>query len=70
MNLEDFIAARCRNISLVCPHINMGYGSALHLYNEHEAKAVFGPEGWVVEHSGRYAEKAVDGIKLTYDVKP
>lgn len=71
MKLEDFIVARCENISLVCPHPDLvGNGSSLHLYREFEAKSAFGDDGWIVDGDGKYAEKTVDGIRLSYDVKP
>jgi tRNA isopentenyl-2-thiomethyl-A-37 hydroxylase MiaE len=66
LRLADFIEARCERFGCLCAHDD----ASLHVYDESEAKAEFGPLGWrhmwTTESGADYYGKTVEEISVTY----
>ena len=68
----DFIDKRCQGVSMVCPHSPYEDSKtgvmviAIHLYDEAEAKAAFGADGWTPSLSKGNFNKAVDEFEVSY----
>jgi len=69
---SDFIDKRCQQITMVCPHSPYEDSKtdkmviAIHLYDEAEAKAAFGADGWTPSLSKGNFNKAVDEFEISY----
>ena len=69
---SDFIDKRCQQITMVCPHSPYEDSKtgvmviAVHVYDEAEAKAAFGADGWTPSLSKGNWNKAVDEFEVSY----
>jgi len=74
MAQAEFVASKCQGIEMICVHSPYegktgGVMACIHLYDEREAKAAFGDDGWVKEPKSPRMIKNVDGFQISYDAK-
>ena len=72
LDQAGFVASKCQDIGMICVHSPYegktgDVLACIHLYDEREAKAAFGGDGWVKEPKSPRMIKNVDGFQISYD---
>ena len=66
LRCADFVQARCARFDCICWHDD----GSVHVYDETDAKAEFGPfdwrHMWLTDGGADYYRKTIEGIEVTY----
>lgn len=69
LRCADFVEARCARFDCICWHDD----GSVHVYDETDAKAEFGPldwrHKWLTERGADYYGKTIEGIEVTYQIR-